>query len=73
MNNTKEYCRIIDWETAINGRTDIEFEEIQLKNRAVVGVNGFIIVQGKRRRVQWLNDGRCYHNGRRISSYDIAL
>lgn len=73
MNNSKTYRRIIEWETAINGRSDIEFEEIQLKNRGVIGVNGYIVIQGKRRRVQWLHDGRCYHNGRRVSSYDIAL
>lgn len=73
MNNSIDYRPIIDWETAIKNRPDIEFEEIQLRNRGVLGVNGFITIQGKRRHVQWLHDGRCYHNGRRVSSCDIAL
>lgn len=73
MNKSNTFRPIIDWESAISGRTDIEFEEIRLNNRAVIGVNGFIVVKGKRRRAQWRQDGRCYHNGRRVSSYDIAL
>lgn len=64
---------IADWERAIKSRPDIEFEEIRLKNNSVIAVNGFILFNGKHRRAQWTYDGRCYHDGRRMKSFDIDL
>lgn len=64
---------IADWERAIKSRPDIQFEEIRLKNNSVIAVNGFFLINGKHRRAQWTYDGRCYHGGRRLKSFDIAL
>lgn len=64
---------IADWERAIKSRPDIEFDEIRLKNKSVIAVNGFIRLNDKHRRAQWTYDGRCYHEGRRMKSFDIDL
>lgn len=72
--NKETKCRsIIEWENAINNRVDIEFVEILLTNRTVFNIHGFIIYHGKRRRAKWIFDGRCYYNGRRVSSFDIVF
>lgn len=61
------------WEKAIEGRTDIEFMEVRTHYLQVVGARGYIRNGNKRYRAQWIYDGKCYHNGRRVPSHDIAL
>lgn len=70
---TNYYYPIVEWEEAASGRADIAFEEFQLKDHVVTGVNGYVLANGKRRRVQWLFDGKCYYKGRRIYGYDITF
>ena len=61
------------WEQAIADRNDIEFIEVRFKERAVTGVNGYILVRGTKRPALWRSDGRCYYRGRHAKSYDIKL
>lgn len=73
MQDLIKYKPIAEWERAIKSRPEIEFEEFRLQNKSVIAVNGFILINGKHRRAQWTYDGRCYHDGKRMESFDIAL
>lgn len=61
------------WETAVKNRPEIEFEQFNLVNGLVSQAHGFIIVNDRKYRVNWLNDGRCYHQARRANKHDIIF
>lgn len=64
---------IREWEEAIKGREDIEFENFRLLRGAVVVAGGFAIANGKSYPIVWKENGFAYHSKARIKRYDIIF
>lgn len=64
---------ISTWESAAALNPLIELLEMKLHKGLVCGAIGIVTIDGKKLRMKWFHDGRCFHAGKRHSQYDIKL
>ena len=70
--NNKHYP-IRDWEKAIVGRDDVEFEAFELHAGVVSRARGIVRRNNREYKVVWFADGHCYWNDRRAKNHDIKF